>query len=209
MRTFWGYLGGTIGRPRETFAALLEDPRRYHHSLNLLISLLVPYSSVAFVWLAIGAVPFMPVFLRIPEQDYYLWECLLGLPMFLLPMIMVAGTIHLLSRAFRGENTLEGFLPPFLFSLLLPFFLWAIHDLTYVTLNLTGILPPAQMVEMIRQPGLLMFLCIGVNVVSLTWNFVLVTLAIQAGYGLSRGKALFVCVVSVPWFHLWMHLFFR
>jgi hypothetical protein len=100
MRSFWSYLSGTVVAPRETFGALLEDPKPHSHVMRLLVLLLGPWAIAVGIWVYLEAIPWVPTFIKIPDESYYFWEFLFGLPLFLLPMIMVAGTIHLLSRIY-------------------------------------------------------------------------------------------------------------
>jgi hypothetical protein len=209
MKRFLSYLGGTILEPRETFAALSVDQGRYGHGLKLLLLMLVPWSFVALVWLSIGSKPYFPVLLKIPDEDYYFWECLFGLPLMILPLILVASAVHLLSRALKGNNTLEGFLPLFLFSLVVPLLLFCTNDVVLATLNLTRVLPHDQLREAVQTYGLVFCALASLNVVAMIWQISLMALAVEMSYKLSRGKALFVSVMSVPLYQFWLVIFFR
>jgi hypothetical protein len=209
MRNAWSYLIGTVTSPEETFSALLEDPKPYSRVLGLLLVLLVPWGAAVAIWVYVEAIPWVPTFIKVPDEQYYLGELILGFPMFLLPMIMVAGTIHMLSRVFTQENTLEGFMPPFLFALNVPFFLFCIHDFAYAFLCLVHVMTPEQFRSMITQPGLLMYINILVGLGTFVWHIPLMTIAIKVSYKVTKGRALLLCILTVPIFHAWVWFFFR
>jgi hypothetical protein len=209
MTSFWSYLFGTIAKPQETFTALLEDPKRHSHVLWLLVLLLGPWAIAVATWVYLKAVPWVPTFVKVPDESYYFWELILGLPLFLLPMIMVAGTIHLLSRIYTQERTFEDLLPPFLFALNVPFFLFCIHDLAYALLCLAGVWTPEQFRSLITQPGIMMYINVIVGVGAFVWTIPLMAMVVRACYALSSGRSLFVSILSVPIFHAWVWAFFR
>ncbi len=209
MKGFSSVLFGTIARPASTFPKLVEDPRQNIHAGWLLAVLLGPWAIAVIIWVYLKAIPWVPTFIKIPDESYYFWEFVGALPVFLLPMVMVAGTIHLLSRFFTREKTMEEFLPPFLFALNVPFFLFAIHDIGYALICLSGVWTVEQFRSLITQPGLLMYINIFVGVGGFFWGLPLMALAIKAYYGLSLGKSWLLSLLCVPIFHIWVWVFFR
>lgn len=96
MGRFWTYLGGTVIRPRSTFARLLTDPQRLAHGVRVVLFIGILYTlTVAGLAIARAEIS-APAWIAIPAEEYYFWEIFFAMPVVILGWILAAGLVQLL-----------------------------------------------------------------------------------------------------------------
>ena len=107
MLTFVRYSANLIVHPRLTLRAMLTDPRRVAFGLMGLLALTAIYSLNISILITKDLHPTEPLVLRIPREQYYLYERCFLLPVAIGGTILSAGVIRLTARLWGGQGHFE------------------------------------------------------------------------------------------------------
>ena len=117
MLTFVRYSANLIVHPRLTLRAMLTDPRRVAFGLMGLLALTAIYFLNISILITKDLHPTEPLVLRIPREQYYLYERCFLLPVAIGGTILSAGVIRLTARLWGGQGHFEDLFALLSFSL--------------------------------------------------------------------------------------------
>lgn len=183
MRDFARHWLGTIVRPRRTFSALLDDPRRLRHGLFALAFNALLYTLV-YVFLTIGGgapSAFTP-WLAIPKDDYYFWNRFLLAPTMFAAWILSAGVAQLLSRPFGGRGRFEDMAAVLGFAIAIPCLASLAHDLPDTFLGAVGLLDLRAYEVALNTPTIwrtILWICYGTSALGFLLLFPIAVRAVQ------------------------------
>jgi hypothetical protein len=156
---FFGYVWGAVTHPRATFQELARQPllrpgATLVLSWGVLEGLLFLISHLSHnwppppdeleVWLeAWGEFSQLP-FLKIPVEQYRLFQAILMVPLVLTIWILMAGTARLLSILFGGRASFDQYLSVLAFPIFTSWFLAGMLDTTYNILLGPQLVPALQ-----------------------------------------------------------------
>lgn len=139
--SFGSYYLGTLLRPRRTFDALMQDPRRLKFAMWAMLISAALYTWIYFNLSIGGGAPGAPKpFLDIPTDVYYQYNRWFLLPSMFGAWILAAGVAQLLSRAFGGQGTFEDTLSALGYATAIATLASVAHDLPESFLGATGLL---------------------------------------------------------------------
>ncbi len=191
--SFYFFLG-TILLPPLAFRRLLADTRPLGRGFRLVVLTGVLYAATSFLRAAAGAVPMAPIFVRIAEYNYLLWQTLFALPALLLLWILSAGLVKILGR--RGVKaapfeTTAGLVG---YALVPPLLLLWVPKAVGAGFMILG-MSQAEWVEILSRPGSAQVLFLGVQVAAAAWAFLLLSLAAGLAQRLAWWRALLTALV--------------
>ena len=107
-------------RPVRGTAELMDDPGSLAGGLLIYTILGLAYTLTVVIAAGRGFGAVVTPFLNIPAEDYYLWERWFALPVYLISLIVFAGTARLLSAAMGGKGRFEFILAVYAFAMFWP-----------------------------------------------------------------------------------------
>ncbi len=202
-------IAGTMIRPIKTFKALALEPRALSKGLRALLFIGVLYTlTVAGLALA-GASIFAPPFLRLPADEYYVFEIFFAIPVFLMAWIAAGGLAYLLSRG-RGEGrgSYEGLLAALALAVTVPSFVTWIPE-TILTIALLLGANQGEVMEYTARPGFWQIFVIAYQSAAGAWMLILAGAAVRAVRGVRRARAAVVGLAATLVFLGLMLVFIR
>jgi len=118
MLTFIQYSANLIVRPRVALRAMLTDPRRVAFGFMGLLTLTAIYLLNISILIAKNLYPTELLVLRIPREQYYVYERFFLLPVAIGGTILSAGAIRLTARLWGGQGHFEDLFALLSFSLI-------------------------------------------------------------------------------------------
>ena len=141
MKSFASYYFPTLLRPRRTFEALMNEPRRLRFGLfALLISIMLYTFVYIFLTMRGGAPSSFTPWLNIPKDVYYSYDRFMLAPSMFGAAVLAAGVAHLLSKLFAGKGSFEDTFSAFCIAIGLGTLISLIHDFTDTFLAAIGLL---------------------------------------------------------------------
>jgi hypothetical protein len=107
-------------RPRLLIPRLLEDRRKLALAVYGLLLIGGLYTIAVYIGFHHGFGAVMTPFLRIPAEQYYLWETFFCIPAYFLVAIIFAGVARLVAAGFHGQGSFENAFVLYSLSLVLP-----------------------------------------------------------------------------------------
>jgi len=187
--SFAGYLWGILFHPAITLRCFLADPRRMPYGLYAVLIFAGLYSIASLVGYWLGRLPYgWEPFIKIPTQQFFLWQSIYLIPATLVSWIFYAGCIQLLSKPFGGKGGFED--------------TFALLGLTFFAFLLAMQLPDwivdyALPRSVFNSPMFYNFINPLRLIAGTIWIVVLHILAVQRAQALSLGKAAIVTLVAV------------
>lgn len=98
---------------RIVIASLADNPRAAFVGFAHILFLVVLWEIAVLLWAPGGATVTMPAFLKIPVEQYYFYQLILLIPMFVVTRVLASGTAYVFSRAFGGNGFFDAILGGF------------------------------------------------------------------------------------------------
>jgi hypothetical protein len=209
MGPFWSYLGGTVVKPSSTFHRLLADPRKLVHGIGVVLLIGILYTLTVIGLALVGAKIMTPAWIAIPADKYYFWEIFFALPVCILGLILAAGLVQLMSKAFKGEGTFEGNFAVLGFALAVPMFLTWVPETVGTILFLLNVMSQKEWLEITANPGFWHVFAAAYQLVAVAWYLVLFPVAVSAAQKLRWWQGAVVGVMTVAIVGLVMFIFIR
>ena len=192
MSSSFRYVLGTLFAPARAFRRLGEDARPFGRGLRTLLLTSVLWAVTSLALAATGAVPMAPVFLPLRTENYYVWQALFALPLFLGVWTATSLVVRLLGRGGKRGGTLKRTLGTFGFAQAAPLLLvWAVQTAVAVFYGLG--MAQQEMVDILSTPSTTQTAFIAVFGFAAAWSLVLACLAagisqkVRWGYALVLG----------------------
>jgi hypothetical protein len=152
----------------------------------------------------------VPAWLKLSSENYYFWEIIFTVPVFVLDWILAAGLVLWLSRGGKkkGSGTFEDTLSTLGFAIAIPLFIAWIPQAAGATLLLMGMVQQ-EFVDLVSQPGFWQSLGVVYFIVTLAWLYILVSHAVSVSQKLSWWKTALVSFLTVTVFVLALFIFIR
>jgi hypothetical protein len=184
-----------IRSPRAVVRRLASDPRAAFVGCRNLLATAVLYEIAILLWAFGSDGVTLPAFLRIPEEQYYFYELIFLIPMFLCTWLLAAGIAYLLSTALGGAGTYDALLGGFGLTMAVSAYLTLIPDYLQGVLWTTGWVPFAEYQE-ITGRGPLLIVVWAYMLAYVLAHLILYAVTVRHTQGLSRSRAAFVALVS-------------
>ena len=174
---------------------LTADPRAMLIGFRNVLAISILYEIAILLWALGSDGVTLPTFLRIPEEQYYFYELIFLIPMFIVTWLLASGIAYAMSKALRGNGSFDAILGGFGVSMAVSFYFSLIPDYIQGILWTTGWVPFHQYLE-ITSKGIPMAI---VSSYLLAWFLShLIFYAITTHYtqGLDRLRSALVAITS-------------
>lgn len=101
------YLVIPVYRPNKRIRQLRDDDDRLAYGMIALLMIGLLYTFTVWIGYMNGFGAALPPALNIPAEEYYFWEIFFAMPVFILAVILYAGTARLVAAAFGGKGSFE------------------------------------------------------------------------------------------------------
>lgn len=210
IASFGAYYRGVVLKPRRTFDALVEDPRRLRFGALALGVTAILYTLVYVFLFAGGAHPttFAP-WLAIPAEDYYRYNRFLLAPSIFLAWLTAGGVVQLLGHFVRGSGSFEDTLAVLGFGIAIPNLASLAHDLPVSFCGAIGVIDAMQHEAAMNAPGPWRTLLWSSYSAYLVWFLVVFPKAVGAAQRVRALPALLLGVLGFVTYQLIFMLFNR
>ena len=193
-----------IKSPRSVIKYLISEPRAAALGLRHVLTIAVLYELAILLW-AFGAdTVTLPAFLKIPEEQYYFYELIFLIPLFLFTWLLASALAYLLSKAFGGSGAFDAILGGFGLTMAVSAYFTLIPDYIQGILWTTGWVPFSEY-QTLTGSGVLLIIVWGYMLAYTLSHIVLYSLIIHHTQGLRWRKAGIVGLVSfIGSFAVWI-----
>ena len=167
----FGTVGGTIFRPGRTFKAISSRPRPLAAGIKAVLAAGFLYTLTAAGLAVSGALVTAPAFLRLVPENYYFWEMIFALPVFVLAWLL-AGLAGGLASAGAPSGSLKGLLSALGPALAVPTLLVWIPQSALAVLLLLG-RKQEEVMEWTARPGIVQTAALACLIAACAWMFFL------------------------------------
>jgi hypothetical protein len=184
-----------VRTPRDVIERLTNDPRAAFVGFRHILFLAVLWEFALLLWVLGGATVTIPAFLRIPEDQYYSYQLLFFIPMFLVTWLLASSISYVLAKAIGGSGSCDAILGGFGMSAAVSGYFALIPDYIQGILWTTGWIPFAEYQELTGQ-GPLAILVAGYLTAYSVAHLILYSITIRYSQNLSRSKSALVATVA-------------
>ncbi len=200
-------IGGTIIHPRRTFRAVSTGPRPLAAGLKIQLIAGGLYALAAAALAVSGALVTAPPVLKILPENYYFWEMIFGLPVFVLAWF-AAGLFVWPASLEKGRGSYRGFLSALGLALAVPSLLAWVPQAALAALLLLG-RKQEDVMEWTAHPGIVQTIGLGCQMLAVVWMFALAVSAARSARGLGRARSAAVGIVATLVFLAALLVFIR
>jgi hypothetical protein len=200
-------IGGTIIHPGRTFAAVSSGPRPSAAGLKALLAVGALYALTAAGLAVCGALVTAPAVLKLVPENYYFWEMIFALPVFVLAWLAAGFSAGLVSLG-KGAGSFKGFLSALGLALSVPTLLAWIPQAVLAVLLLLG-RKQEEVMEWTAHPGIVQTAGLLCLLLAAAWMFVLAASAARSARGLGPLRAAAVGLVATLIFLAGLLVFIR
>ena len=184
-----------VRSPRTAIAKLASDPGAAFVGFRHVLLLAVLWELALLLWALGGATPTIPSFLKIPEENYYFYQLIYYIPMFLVTWLLASGIAYVLSKAIGGSGSYDTILGGFGMTAFISGYFALIPDFIQGILWTTGWVPFTEYLELTSH-GFLAVVVSGYLLAYSVAHLVLYSAAIHYSQNLSKSKSAFVAVIA-------------
>ncbi|OGO72840.1 MAG: hypothetical protein A2Z49_05735 [Chloroflexi bacterium RBG_19FT_COMBO_56_12] len=193
-----------IKSPNTVVKRLATDPRAAFVGLRNVLAIAVLYEIAILLW-AFGADSLtLPALLRIPEQQYYFYELVFLIPLFLFTWLLASGIAYLMFKAMGGSGSFDAILGGFGLTMAVSAYFTLIPDYVQGVLWTTGWVPFPEYQELTGR-GILLIVVWAYLLAYVLAHLLLYSVTVQHTQGLNRTRSAFVAFVSfIGSFAVWI-----
>lgn len=184
-----------IRSPKTAIAKLASDPGAAFVGFKHVLLLAVLWEFALLLWALGGAIPTIPAFLKIPDEDYYFYQLIYYIPMLLVAWLLASSIAYVLSKAIGGSGTYDTILGGFGMAALVSGCFALIPDFIQGVLWTTGWVAFTEYQELTSHG----FLAIIVSAYLLAYSIaylLLYSATIHYSQNLSKSKSVIVAVIA-------------
>lgn len=184
-----------IRSPKDAIARLASDPRGALIGFRHVFLLAVLYELAIALWALGDAIPTIPAFLKIPDEQYYYYELIFMIPMILIIWLLAGAIAYVLSKALGGNGSFDTILGGFGIATLISTYFTLVPDFIQGVLWTTGLVPFAEYQEATSQGYLLILVWSYLLAYNLS-HLILYAVTIHYSQNLSKLKSALVAAIS-------------
>lgn len=184
-----------VKSPSEFVKQLAADPKAIWIGFRNVAAMAVLYEIAILLWALGSDGVTLPAFLRIPEEQYYFYELIFLIPMFIVTWLLASGIGYVISRTLGGNGSFDAILGGFGVSMAVSFYFSLIPDYIQGILWTTGWVPFQEYLE-ITSKGILLVIVWAYLMAWLLGHLIFYSITIYHTQGLSRDRSAFVAFVS-------------
>lgn len=160
---------------------------------------------IAIVLWAFGAADVtLPAFLKIPEQQYYLYELAFLIPLFIITWLLASAIAYVMSKALGGSGTFDALLGGFGLTMAVSAYFTLIPDYIQGILWTTALVPFQEYQE-ITGKGMLLVIVWTYMLAYTFSHLILYSVVVRHTQGLSKIRSAAVGIVSfIGSFTVWI-----
>jgi hypothetical protein len=200
-------VGGTIIHPGRTFKAVSVGPRPLSTGLKAVPAAGALYALTAGGLAVSGALVTAPAVLSLAPENYYFWEMIFALPVFVLAWL-AAGFAGGLAGRGRASGSFKGYLSSLGLALAVPTLLAWIPQGVLAVLLLLG-RKQEEVMEWTAHPGIIQTAGLACQLLAAVWMFGLAAAAARSARGLGPARAAAVGLMTTAVFLAAMLVFIR
>lgn len=208
MKKFVGFFFGTVFRPNRAFAALQSDPKRASKGFRAVFIPGFLFAVTAGLLAFGGALVAAPPLLPLAGVNYYFYQMIFALPVFLLGWVLTAAFARAFGRWRGGTSSFKGTLAALGFAFGVPALAAWIPQAVFAALTLLG-MGQDEFMDLTAQPGLQRTIAFAVQGLVAVWTVFLSAAAVRAGLRLRWPKALPVGLLTAAVFLGFLLVFIR
>ena len=182
-----------IRSPKTAIAKLENDPRAAFVGFKHVLFLAVLWEFALLLWALGGATPTIPAFLKIPDEQYYFYQLIFYIPMFLVTWLLASDIAYMLSKAFGGSGSYDTILGGFGMAAFISGYFALIPDFIQGVLWTTGWVPFTEYQELTSH-GFLAVIVWGYLLAYSIAYLLLYSVTIHYSQNLSQSKSVIVAV---------------
>lgn len=181
--------------PRSVVHRLITNPRAAFVGLRNVLAIAFLYELAILLW-AFGAdTVTLPAFLRIPEEQYYFYQLVFLIPLFLFTWLLASALAYLISHLLGGSGPFDTILGGFGLTMAVCAYFTLIPDYLQGILWITGWVPFSEYQELTGR-GVLLVIVWAYMLAYVLAHLILYTVVIRHSQGLSKSKAGFTALVA-------------
>jgi hypothetical protein len=181
--------------PKSVLIRLAGNPRAAFVGLKQVLVVAVLYEIAILLW-ALGAdTVTLPVFLKIPEEQYYFYELAFLIPLFLVTWLLASAIAYLMSKLMGGSGRFDAILGGFGLTMAVSAYFTLIPDYIQGILWTTGWVPFAEYQELTGRGILLIIVWLYMLAYTLA-HLLLYAITVQHTQGLGRARSALVAIVA-------------
>ena len=184
-----------VRSPSAFVKRLLTDPRAAQIGFRNVLAIAILYEGAILLW-ALGADSVtLPAFLKIPEQQYYFYELVFLIPLFIFTWLLASSIAYIMSKAFGGSGPYDAILGGFGMTMAVSAYFTLIPDYIQGILWTTGWVPFLEYQELTGRGILLVIVWAYMGAYTLS-HLVLYAITIRHTQGLSVSKSIAVAFLA-------------
>lgn len=193
-----------VRSPRAFAGRLATDPRAAFIGFRNTLGIAVLYEVAILLW-AFGAEGVtLPPFLRIPEEDYYFYELIFLIPLFLITWLLASAIGYVASKALGGTGSFDSILGGFGVTMAVSAYFTLLPDYLQGILWTTGLVSFQEYQELTGSGGLLLIVWAYMLAYVLA-HLVLYSVTIHHTQGIGGFRSVCVALLSfVGSFSVWI-----
>lgn len=193
-----------IKSPSSFAKRLMADSRATLLGFRNILFIAILYEGAILLW-ALGADDVtLPAFLRIPEPQYYFYELIFLIPLFILTWLLASSIAYVLSKAFGGGGSFDALLGGFGLTMAVSAYFTLIPDYIQGVLWTTGWVPFSEY-QAITGGGILLII-VWMYMLAYTLSHILLySMTVYHTQSLGRLRSVLVGLVSfIGSFAIWI-----
>jgi hypothetical protein len=193
-----------VKSPSSFATRLVADSRAVLVGFRHVLAIAILYEGAILLW-ALGADDVtLPAFLQIPEQQYYFYELIFLIPLFILTWLLASAIAYVFSKALGGRGSYDALLGGFGLTMAVSAYFTLIPDYIQGILWTTGWVPFSEYQEITGRGILLIIVWVYILAYTLS-HILLYSMTIHHTQSLGRFKSTLVGIVSfVGSFAIWI-----
>jgi hypothetical protein len=193
-----------VKSPNSYLKQLPTDSRAIVIGFRNALAVAILYEGAILFW-ALGADDVtLPAFLRIPEQQYYSYELIFLIPLFIVTWLLASAIAYVLSRAFGGSGSYDALLGGVGLTMAISAYFTLIPDYIQGILWTSGLVPFYDYLEITGQGILLIIVWMYMLMYTLS-HIVLYSMTVHYTQSLGRFRSFIVGVLSfIVSFAVWI-----
>ena len=209
MKRALAYILGALTAPRQTFALIVFDAQGLSISFLCLVAAAITWALAVFVWAVAGYQPWAPPWLAIPDSEYYYWQGLFALPVYLAAWVLIAGFVQLVSQRSGGGGSFEATAKLLALSIAVSRLVLLIPACLVALLALAGAVDASSWLSAFRGGSFATSIVWVLVLAEAAWMTLLTSIAVRAAHKLRLRPSVWVAVPAVLLYYAFILIFLR